>query len=248
MEAKRTGRLPEGVGKKIVDALKKQNNSDMNELDNSSSYESESSYWDSEPPQREEFPRSSVPDDYQERHFEEAENFETYDYIEDKEEDFITEEALNKASTKSTSYREITPRRESFNQVESTKTRPRYSTLKESINNAKPEKNDSNVTYSSNVSVLMRLISQLPSGVTRQTGAQIIRKTMEAMGISMNKVLGEAQQAQEELSRSIKDDMNTIEEYRNNIRILEKEVQKYKTQSDELEDLISLFILSDKDS
>ncbi|EKE02743.1 MAG: hypothetical protein ACD_20C00337G0014 [uncultured bacterium] len=97
-----------------------------------------------------------------------------------------------------------------------------------------------------NIEILMRLISRLPSGVTRQTGAQIIRQTMEAMGISTTKVLTEAQQLQDELAQSIRDDINTIEEYRNNIRSLEKEVQSYKKQSEELEDLIGLFVTSDK--
>lgn len=98
----------------------------------------------------------------------------------------------------------------------------------------------------SNVSILMRLIARLPAGVTRQTGAQIIRQTLEAMGISMNKVLTEAQQLQDELAQSVRDSINTIEEYRNNIRTLEKEVQNYRKQTEELEDLISLFIISDK--
>jgi hypothetical protein len=242
LEAKRTAKLPEGVGKKIVDALKKQNNVDIDELKD----EDESSYWSSENSKTEEHTEnsSSVQDDYQEKHFEEAENFETYEYLEEKDNDFIQEEDFVSNKVSALSFRESTPKRDSS--LESSKTRSKYSiSPKEPVNTTK---NETNITYSANVSVLMKLISQLPSGVTRQTGAQIIRKTMEAMGISMNKVLGEAQQVQEELSRNIKNDMNTIEEYRNNIRILEKEVQKYKTQSDELEDLISLFILSDKDS
>ena len=111
----------------------------------------------------------------------------------------------------------------------------------------KPETEPLTLELSTNVDVLMKLISKLPPGVTRQTGAQIIRQTMEAMGVSMNKVLAEAQQGQDELGHSIRDNMNTIEEYKNNIRILEKEVQKYKKHSDALEDLISLFILSEKD-
>ena len=48
----------------------------------------------------------------------------------------------------------------------------------------------------SNVAVLKKLISQLPSGVTRQTGAQIIKQTMEALGISMKSVLQDAQAVQ----------------------------------------------------
>jgi len=112
----------------------------------------------------------------------------------------------------------------------------------------KPQITEFNPESNSSIDVLMRLIAQLPPGVTRQTGAQIIRQTMEAMGTSMNKVLAEAQQIQEENSNSIKNDINTIEEYRNNIKILEKKVQRDRKKVDELEDLISLFILSEKDS
>ena len=40
-----------------------------------------------------------------------------------------------------------------------------------------------------NVAVLKQLIAKLPSGVSKQTGAQIIKQTMEALGISMAGVL-----------------------------------------------------------
>ena len=244
METRKNAKLPEGVGKKIVDALKKQNSFEEFRNDNFG-YENDNS--GSKASHKEVFVgnSASVQDEYQETHFEKAENFETYEYVEEKEDD-LEESFISSKTPSQSSYRELPPR-ESYVPVEVS--RSRYSApSKEPVSMPNTENTESNITYSSNVNVLMRLISQLPSGVTRQTGAQIIRKTMEAMGISMNKVLGEAQQVQEELSRSIKDNMNTIEEYRNNIRILEKEVQKYKTQSDELEDLISLFILSDKDS
>ena len=49
---------------------------------------------------------------------------------------------------------------------------------------------------------LKKLIAKLPSGVTRQTGAQIIKQTMEALGISMKSVLQDAQQVQENLKVS----------------------------------------------
>ena len=55
-----------------------------------------------------------------------------------------------------------------------------------------------------NVAVLKQLISQLPAGVSKQTGAQIIKQTMEALGISMKAVLQEAQQVQENLNNSSK--------------------------------------------
>ena len=98
-----------------------------------------------------------------------------------------------------------------------------------------------------NVAVLKRLITQLPSGVTKQTGAQIIKQTMEALGISMNTVLHEAQKVQDDMNESIKNCMLSIQEYKNNIRNLEKQGMDYQRQVNQLNDLISLFILSDKD-
>lgn len=98
-----------------------------------------------------------------------------------------------------------------------------------------------------NVAVLKRLITQLPAGVTRQTGAQIIKQTMEALGISMNTVLHEAQKVQDELNDSIKNCMMSIQEYKNNIKNLERQGLDYQRQVNQLNDLISLFILSDKE-
>ena len=97
-----------------------------------------------------------------------------------------------------------------------------------------------------NVAVLRRLISQLPNGVTKQTGAQIIRQTMEALGISMNSVLHEAQQVQDGLNDSVKTCMYSIQEYKNNIKSLEKQVLDYQKQIAYLNDLISLFVMTDK--
>lgn len=97
-----------------------------------------------------------------------------------------------------------------------------------------------------NVAVLRRLISQLPNGVTKQTGAQIIRQTMEALGISMNNVLHEAQQVQDGLNDSVKTCMYSIQEYKNNIKSLEKQVLDYQKQIAYLNDLISLFVMTDK--
>ena len=98
-----------------------------------------------------------------------------------------------------------------------------------------------------NVSVLKKLIAQLPTGVTKQTGAQIIKQTMEALGISMSTVLHEAQKVQDDMNESIKNCMMSIQEYKNNIKNLEKQGLDYQRQVNQLNDLISLFILSDKD-
>ena len=94
----------------------------------------------------------------------------------------------------------------------------------------------------SNVAVLKKLISQLPSGVTRQTGAHIIKQTMEALGISMKSVLQDAQQVQEKLNNSAKECQATIQEYKRQIATLEEQATSYKKQYNNLNDLVSLFI------
>lgn len=67
-------------------------------------------------------------------------------------------------------------------------------------NNFSTDLNDLEVP--ANVAILRQLISQLPSGVSRQAGALVIKQTMEALGISMKSVLQEAQQLQENINIS----------------------------------------------
>ena len=93
-----------------------------------------------------------------------------------------------------------------------------------------------------NVAVLRQLISQLPAGVSKQTGAQIIKQTMEALGISMKSVLQEAQQVQENLNRSTRECQASIVEYRKQIGVLERQSQKLQRQYASLNDIISLFV------
>ena len=97
-----------------------------------------------------------------------------------------------------------------------------------------------------NIAVLRKLISQLPSGVSRHTGAQIIKQTMEALGISMKSVLQDAQQVQEGLKVSARECQASIQEYKKQILALEKQSQTYQKQYSSLNDLISLFIQTTK--
>lgn len=97
-----------------------------------------------------------------------------------------------------------------------------------------------------NIIVLKKLISQLPSGVTRHTGAQIIKQTMEALGISMKSVLTEAQDVQANLKESSKECQMMIQEYKRKITALEKQTQNFQKQYSALNDLISLFIQTTK--
>jgi len=93
-----------------------------------------------------------------------------------------------------------------------------------------------------NVAVLKQLITKLPTGVTKQTGALIIKQTMEALGISMKSVLQEAQQVQENLNTSSRNCQASIMEYKKQIGILEQQAQKYQRQYAALNDIISLFV------
>lgn len=106
----------------------------------------------------------------------------------------------------------------------------------------------SNETFEmpANITVLKKLISQLPSGVSRHTGAQIIKQTMEALGISMKSVLQDAQQVQENLKVSARECQASIQEYKKQILALEKQSQSYQKQYSALNDLISLFIQTTK--
>ena len=86
-----------------------------------------------------------------------------------------------------------------------------------------------NFEIPTNVSVLKQLISQLPAGVSKQTGAQIIKQTMEALGISMKSVLQEAQSVQENLTNSTKECQASIMEYRKQIGFLERQEMLVET-------------------
>lgn len=112
--------------------------------------------------------------------------------------------------------------------------------------NVMSEASNESFEMPSNIMVLKKLISQLPSGVSRHTGAQIIKQTMEALGISMKSVLQDAQQVQEGLKVSARECQSTIQEYKKQILTLEKQSQGYQKQYSALNDLISLFIQTTK--
>ncbi len=110
----------------------------------------------------------------------------------------------------------------------------------------RPESPSETFEMPANIAVLRKLISQLPSGVSRHTGAQIIKQTMEALGISMKSVLQDAQQVQEGLKVSARECQSSIQEYKKQIMALEKQSQTYQKQYSALNDLISLFIQTTK--
>lgn len=96
--------------------------------------------------------------------------------------------------------------------------------------------------YPVNVAVLKQLIGKLPAGVSKQTGAIIIKQTMEALGISMKTVIQEAQQVQETLANNARECQANIVEYRKQIGLLESKSQQYQRQAAVMNDIISLFV------
>ena len=211
-----SNRITEGVGKKIVEALKKQSDIEIIPVP-------ESHFNTQEEP----LPQPEV------------------EYVENNEEEIQPELTFEAATYSEPSF--TPPPVMPQPQI----SRPAY-TQQPAMNNSSFAANSSTMDSMSNeldgfeiptnVAVLKQLISKLPSGVTKQTGAQIIKQTMEALGISMNSVLQEAQQVQEGLNNSARDCQTTIIEYRKQINLLEKQAQKYQRQYAALNDIISLFI------
>ncbi len=188
----------DSVGKKIVEALKKQADN-FEPVDNNSF--AESLTIEKEDKENDIFASSSTDDIFSEPSVQQK-NANFFDDLEEDSDPFFTE-----------------------------KSEPAIST-----------EQSENFEMPSNIAVLKKLISQLPSGVSRHTGAQIIKQTMEALGISMKSVLQDAQQVQEGLKVSARECQSSIQEYKKQILALEKQSQNYQKQYSTLNDLISLFI------
>jgi len=188
MDFERQNKLPEGVGKKIIEALKTTRDKEFEDFSGfESQNQSGNKYQDSEYPE-----------------------YKNYTYESNSPQIFSNNEEY------------IVPKE-----------------YKE------PKINSKDSFGSSNIDTLVDLVTKLPPGVTKQTGAQIIRHTMEAMGIPMNQVLAKAQMAQEDLEQGIKNNINIIEEHRSKIKTLDMEIQQFRKKAHDLEDIISLFILSE---
>jgi len=97
-----------------------------------------------------------------------------------------------------------------------------------------------------NVSVLKKLVNQLPAGVSKQVGAQIIRQTMEALGISMNGVLKEAQEVHNGLSAAIQECNSKAQGYKKEIMHLENNIREFQRQAAQINEIISVFVMTDK--
>ena len=202
-----SNRITEGVGKKIVEALKQQSDIEINPVHEEEDSFSTPSYEETETeviqPQNNEFVTSNN----------------TFENIQEP-----------KAEQSSFTFANSQQINDAFNS----------NLMNFQRKDAIPPVEDFELP--ANVAVLKQLINKLPSGVSKQTGAQIIKQTMEALGISMTGVLQEAQQVQENLNQSVRDCQTNILEYKKQISVLEAQAQKYQRQFAVVNDIISLFI------
>ncbi|MFA7658695.1 MAG: hypothetical protein WCY19_04615 [Candidatus Gastranaerophilaceae bacterium] len=218
-------KLSEGVGKKIVEALKKQSEIEISPISTKEGPEEFGSMSDN---LSETFENTGL----------EAENaFKEEDFLggnlsEDYLEDLGIKDDSELIIDEEAAEQPEEPVNQPFTAYQQPAQAPRDSFISELDNFEIP----------GNIAVLKKLITQLPSGVTRHTGAQIIKQTMEALGISMKSVLQEAQQVQDGLNNSAKECYSSIQEYKKQIMLLEKQAQNHQKQCSALNELISLFI------
>ena len=150
-----TNRITEGVGKKIVEALKQQSDIEINPVQEDDSY----------PTPVYEAPESDIISAQQNILAEDSEPSEEIATDQPASFTFANSQHIN----------------DTFNST---------------LMNFQQKENIQSVEdfeLPPNVAVLKQLINKLPSGVSKQTGALIIKQTMEALGISMTGVLQEAQ-------------------------------------------------------
>lgn len=227
--------LPEGVGKKIVEALKRQAEADITPLEENNNNIISNS-----------LPLTNIED------VEEVDYSQNNEIMQEVDNDEIIEEETPSMpiNTQNNTKDEIQINQTPVIQEKQIHTETPSFNFKEPIQRKEPVRKiniaSTSINIPSNVAVLKNLIATLPVGVTKQTGAQIIRQTLEAMGIPMNSVLKEAQEVQEELNSSTRECMLKIQEYKTNILQLEQSVQEYQRNITQINDLVSLFLLTDK--
>ncbi len=207
-------KISDGVGKKIVDALKKQSEIEITPKATQEEAEFSDTFDIDSTSQQDAFSTDDL--------LESLSSDNDLDSFSGSEEDSLSDEQIS-------SFTEM-PMEQPFAAYQ--QTAPADAFIKELDNFEIP----------GNIAVLKKLITTLPSGVTKYTGAQIIKQTMEALGISMKSVLQEAQQVQDGLSNSTRECHATIQEYKKQIVMLEKQAQNYQRQYAALNDLISLFV------
>lgn len=212
-------KLSDGVGKKIVEALKKQSEIEINPISEQNVENDESA---------EAF---GVENEYAQ------EDFQNEDLLDN----LASEDYLDDLSSEDNPLLKDEPA-SGFAEPPAMSQEQSFTGYQQAAASDSFMKELDNFEIPGNIAVLKKLITTLPSGVTKYTGAQIIKQTMEALGISMKSVLQEAQQVQDGLSNSARECQTNIQEYKKQIILLEKQTQNYQRQYAALNDLISLFV------
>lgn len=249
--------LPEGVGKKIVEALKRQSEADIAPVENNGG----STFSNSLPlTEIEDLPEIKYNETIETAHIDEIGEINELPEVREIsniQENVIVEETPKIMFGEPATIAE-TPAVNTVEMPKFTVPKPQNTTadnaqtLSYSNVNLKQENapqqihKHSPVTLPPNVATLQNLINGLPNGVTKQTGAQIIKQTLEAMGLPMNSVLKEAQMFQEDLNCSARECMIKIQEYKTNIMQLERSVEEYQQNITQVNDIISLFLSAGK--
>ena len=235
--------LPEGVGKKIVEALKRQAEADISPIEEEPAVVGNNLPLTDEEDMKFNFNETTA-DNNDNEIVEEIEEVEKAEEAEETphDDDIINQPLFNIPEHEQEVQNNI-PNIQ-FNQNEAvyyTKAQLTKERLEKTVLEA-----SSQVSMPANVATLRKLIMGLPAGVTKQTGAQIIKQTFEAMGMPISTVLKEAQMFQEELNSSTREYMIKIQEYKTQIMQFEKAVQDYQQHITQINDLISLFLSSER--
>lgn len=113
--------------------------------------------------------------------------------------------------------------------------------LEKTMNSSNLNTSNANLDCPQSVDILKQLLSKLPSGVSKHTGAVIIKQTMEALGISMSSVLQDAIQYQRELQSATQCFQRDIVDCKKQISILENKTMQCQRQYSMLADIVNLF-------
>ncbi len=235
--------LPEGVGKKIVEALKRQAEADISPIE-----EIPAAVGNNLPLTEQEVPQEINAEEPVIETNDDVIVEESEELVNVKDEDIINQPLFTLPEPEQKAEENIVQPQVNIVQPQVQEQQLFFS--KTPLNQERLEKTvmeaTSQVTMPANVATLRKLIMGLPAGVTKQTGAQIIKQTFEAMGMPISSVLKEAQMFQEELNSSTREYMIKIQEYKTQIMQLEKAVQDYQQHISQVNDLISLFLSSER--
>ena len=104
-----------------------------------------------------------------------------------------------------------------------------------------PAGGDSVVGRIPQLATLIGLIRDLPPEVNKKTGAAIVRKTMGAMGVSVEDILMRTDIAKSSIQTEIEVNRKAIEDAKRQIAEMDKNIESAQKQMSELDEVLELF-------